>query len=115
MNQKLTDLEDVARQKAEGSYEAGLETCLTSYNGFLRVGLCEKNTFDDSPEERKSLYEDLLIKQGGFNFINNNYLDIILNEQANRAVSHTLFKSLNPIYEPSSCHRNSLKTSCLGL
>ncbi|KAK9454023.1 putative flavoprotein [Dipodascopsis uninucleata] len=52
------------------------------FGGFL-YSLDEKNTFDDSPEERESHFEKLW-HQGGFAYWVGNYKDMLLDAEANR-------------------------------
>jgi cation diffusion facilitator CzcD-associated flavoprotein CzcO len=86
MNQRVTDAEDVERKKREGYYEATFKLCYNTFGG-LAYQFHDKNTFDDTPEERKQLFEDLLIQKGGFNFMAGAYKDLMTDERANREVS----------------------------
>lgn len=43
----------------------------------------DRNTFDDTPEQRKAFYHDLLITQGGFRYWLNNYKDMLFDDAAN--------------------------------
>lgn len=43
----------------------------------------ERNTFDDTPEQRQAFYKDLLIDQGGFRFWLNTYKDMLFDDAAN--------------------------------
>lgn len=82
MNQGLLDPEEEARKKAEGKYEEEFEKTRHTFAGFPYTFL-EKNTFDDTPEEREATFHDLLIKKGGFRFWLNNYKDILFEQDAN--------------------------------
>ncbi|TGO22339.1 hypothetical protein BPAE_0172g00220 [Botrytis paeoniae] len=82
MNQGLLDPEEEAKKKAEGKYEEEFEKTRHTFAGFPYTFL-EKNTFDDTPEEREATFHDLLIKQGGFRFWLNNYKDILFEQDAN--------------------------------
>ncbi|KAF7951284.1 hypothetical protein EAE96_006606 [Botrytis aclada] len=82
MNQGLLDPEEEAKKKAEGWYEEEFEKTRHTFAGFPYTFL-EKNTFDDTPEEREATFHDLLIKQGGFRFWLNNYKDILFEQDAN--------------------------------
>ncbi|KAF7895414.1 hypothetical protein EAF00_007228 [Botryotinia globosa] len=82
MNQGLLDPEEEARKKAEGKYEEEFEKTRHTFAGFPYTFL-EKNTFDDTPEEREATFHDLLIKKGGFHFWLNNYKDILFDQDAN--------------------------------
>jgi len=83
MNQKVADPEEIANQKKEGYFQAAFDRCSKSFSGF-DYQLKNKKTFDDSPEDRKKVFETLLIKQGGFSFVLGCYQDMILDEKANR-------------------------------
>ncbi|KAH8760728.1 HK97 family phage prohead protease [Hyaloscypha sp. PMI_1271] len=52
------------------------------YGGFLYT-LYEKNTFDDSPEDREAFYHKLW-DYGGFRFWIGNYKDMLINADANK-------------------------------
>ncbi|TGO34425.1 hypothetical protein BHYA_0197g00020 [Botrytis hyacinthi] len=82
MNQGFLDPEEEARKKAEGKYEEEFEKTRHTFAGFPYTFL-EKNTFDDTPEEREATFHDLLIKKGGFRFWLNNYKDILFEQDAN--------------------------------
>ncbi|KAF7913051.1 uncharacterized protein EAF01_002072 [Botrytis porri] len=82
MNQGLLDPEEEARKKAEGKYEEEFEKTRHTFAGFPYTFL-EKNTFDDTPEEREATFHDLLINKGGFRFWLNNYKDILFEQDAN--------------------------------
>jgi len=86
MNQKKFTEEDVRKMKDEGGFENAFKSCYTTFAGFS-YDFLEKNTFDDSPEERKALYQNLLIEQGGFRFWLNTYKDMLFDEKANMEAS----------------------------
>lgn len=54
----------------------------TSFAGFM-YDWCERNTFDDSPEEREAFYERVW-KDGGFRYWVAVYKDNLLNAEANK-------------------------------
>jgi len=83
MKQKPNDLEELARQKKDGDLESIFDHCLTTFAGFT-FEFMVKNTFDDSPEERKKVFEDLLITQGGFRYWLGAYSDMLFDAKANR-------------------------------
>jgi hypothetical protein len=89
MVQLSVNLDGVKRDKAQGiDYKANFEACFKSYTGF-GLGFNGKNAFDDTPEERNKVYEDLL-KMGGFNLLLSGYQDLGINERANHEVSRAL-------------------------
>ncbi|KAK4998010.1 hypothetical protein LTR66_002681 [Elasticomyces elasticus] len=53
------------------------------FGGFL-YGFSEKNTFDDSPEEREAFYEKLW-QDGGFRYWLGNYKDYLFDPKANQS------------------------------
>ena len=55
---------------------------LTTFAGF-QYDFAEKNTFDDTPEEREAFYENLW-NNGGFEFWLATYKDMLYDENANR-------------------------------
>ncbi|KAF4762971.1 hypothetical protein N7455_010888 [Penicillium solitum] len=54
----------------------------TSFAGFL-YDWCERNTFDDTPEEREAFYESVW-KEGGFRYWVAVYKDNLINPEANK-------------------------------
>lgn len=56
------------------------ERCFAGFH----YDFCERNTFDDSPEEREVFFEDLW-KKAGFHMWLANYKDYLFDEKANRA------------------------------
>ena len=72
-----------AQEQAElkASFAAIRDTCNKSPSGFLHTH-SDKNTFDDSPEERQAFYERVW-QLGGFGKIISNYRDMTLNPAAN--------------------------------
>lgn len=56
---------------------------MTTFAGF-QYDFLQKNTFDDSPEEREAFYERLY-SNGGFEFWIANYKDLLFDAKANRA------------------------------
>lgn len=53
------------------------------FGGFLYT-FSEKNTFDDTPEEREAFYEKLW-QDGGFRYWLGNYKDYLFNKEANQS------------------------------
>lgn len=53
-----------------------------NFGGFM-YGWCERNTFDDTPEEREAFYESVW-KDGGFRYWVALYKDNLLNPEANK-------------------------------
>jgi len=83
MNQKFTDPAETERLKSEGYFEQEHDKCFKCFAGF-NFEFRTKGTFDDSLEERKRVFEDLLIKQGGFHYWLGAYNDMLFNPKANR-------------------------------
>ncbi|QSZ29015.1 hypothetical protein DSL72_003525 [Monilinia vaccinii-corymbosi] len=83
MNQELLDPEEEAKKKAdEGKYEEDFAKARTTTAGSACT-FQDKNTFDDTPEEREAFFHKLMIEQGGFRFSTNNYKDILRDQKAN--------------------------------
>ncbi|KAI9644788.1 hypothetical protein NHQ30_006815 [Ciborinia camelliae] len=82
MNQAPLDPEEEAKKKAEGKYEEELAKTRTTFAGFPYT-FQDKNTFDDTPEEREANFHKLMIEQGGFYFWLNNYKDLLYDQKAN--------------------------------
>ncbi|KAJ4313669.1 hypothetical protein N0V94_006839 [Neodidymelliopsis sp. IMI 364377] len=81
MMQKELTKEEQDRRKAE-EYETIFKNRLNTFAGF-QYDYIEKNTFDDSPEEREAFYEKLW-QNGGFEFWLANYKDLLFENKANR-------------------------------
>ncbi|KAB8291076.1 hypothetical protein EYC80_009764 [Monilinia laxa] len=82
MNQGLLDPEEEAKKKAEGKYEEEFAKTRNTFAGFTYT-FQDKDTFDDTPEEREAFFHKLMIEQGGFRFWLNNYRDILFDQRAN--------------------------------
>lgn len=86
MNQNMLDQDEHKKLKEDGSYERTFELLNSTFAGFA-YDFQDRNTFDDTPEQRRAFYEELLIKQGGFRFWLNTYKDMLFDMDANREVS----------------------------
>jgi len=67
MNQRLLDPEEEKKKKANGDYEKAFADTRKTFSGFT-YDFVEKNTFDDTPEDREKFYHKLLIEEGGFRY-----------------------------------------------
>lgn len=79
--QDLTKEEQDRRKQAD--YDKIFKHRLNTFAGF-QYDYIEKNTYDDSPEEREAFYEKLF-EAGGFEFWLANYKDLLFDNKANRA------------------------------
>ncbi|KAK6441046.1 hypothetical protein LTR95_002727 [Oleoguttula sp. CCFEE 5521] len=82
MNQQKLDPEEEDRKKKNGDYEKAFEDTRHTFSGF-RYDFIEKNTFDDSAEDREKFYNNLMNEQGGFRFWLNTYKDMLFDQDAN--------------------------------
>lgn len=82
MNQRQLDPEEEKKNKAEGKYEAAIKKTYQTFAGF-DYDFLQRNTFDDTPEEREAFFENLMVKQGGFRFWLGTYKDMLYDEAAN--------------------------------
>jgi len=82
MNQRLLDPKEEEEKKKRGEYEEAFKKLYTTFAGFT-YDFQERNTFDDTPEQREEFFEELMIKQGGFRFWLNTYKDMLKDEKAN--------------------------------
>ena len=64
------------------TFQDAFKTTSTTFSGF-HYDSQERNTFDDTPEERQRFYRRLLVEEGGFRFWLNNYKDLLWDEKAN--------------------------------
>lgn len=64
MNQRKLDPQEEEKKKANGDYEKAFNDTRKTFSGFT-YDFYEKNTMDDTPEDRKKFYHKLLIEQGG--------------------------------------------------
>lgn len=85
MNQHGLELEKNEQLKEEGKFEEAFKSTKNTFAGFT-YDFLPKKTFDDSPEERKKVYQELLIDGGGFRFWLNNYNDLFFDQKANLEV-----------------------------
>lgn len=83
MNQRKLDPKEEEEKKKNGTYEREIEKTRHTFAGFT-YDFLEKNTFDDSPEEREALYHKLMVEEGGFKFWLNTYKDMLFDEKANQ-------------------------------
>jgi cation diffusion facilitator CzcD-associated flavoprotein CzcO len=82
MNQQKLDPEEEDRKKKNGDYEKAFEDTRKTFSGF-RYDFVEKDTFDDSAEDREKFYHNLMVEQGGFRFWLNTYQDMLFDQKAN--------------------------------
>ncbi|KAK5084422.1 hypothetical protein LTR05_005498 [Lithohypha guttulata] len=83
MNQRQLDPKEEEEKKKNGTYEREIEKTRHTFAGFT-YDFLEKNTFDDSPEEREAFYHKLMVEEGGFKFWLNTYKDMLFDEKANQ-------------------------------
>lgn len=81
MNQQKLNPEEEEKKKKNGWYQQEIEKTRNTFAGFTYT-FVDKNTFDDTPEERERFYQEL-IDDGGFRFWLNGYKDIFTNQEAN--------------------------------
>ena len=82
MNQRQLDPQEEKKKKEDGTYERDIAKTRDTFAGFS-YDFSEKNTFDDTPEEREKFYHELLIERGGFRFWLNTYKDMLFDLKAN--------------------------------
>lgn len=82
MNQRKLDAQEEEKKKANGDYEKAMNDTRKTFSGFT-YDFVEKNTFDDSPEDREKFYHKLLIEQGGFHYWLNTYKDMLFDQKVN--------------------------------
>jgi cation diffusion facilitator CzcD-associated flavoprotein CzcO len=82
MNQRKLDPKEEEERKKSGEYEKAFDQCYKTFAGFT-YDFLEKNTFDDTPEEREKVYHNLMVEQGGFRFWLNTYKDMLYSQEAN--------------------------------
>jgi len=70
-----------AQDAARGGYEEFFKFRRTTFAGFP-FDFVDRNTFDDTPEQRKAFYDELY-KKGGFNFWLATYKDMLFDKEAN--------------------------------
>lgn len=76
------DISNEEQDQLKPLYKEIMEYRERSFAGF-HYDLCERNTFDDTPEERRALF-DKLWKQAGFALWLGGYKDYLVDEKANR-------------------------------
>jgi cation diffusion facilitator CzcD-associated flavoprotein CzcO len=79
MQQKEITQEEQEQRKAQ--YPEIYKDRMKTFAGF-QYDFVERNTFDDTPEEREAFYEERFQK-GGFEFWLANYKDLLFNKEAN--------------------------------
>ncbi|KAK6413036.1 hypothetical protein LTR81_012964 [Elasticomyces elasticus] len=82
MHQRKLDPKEEEQKKANGDYEKAFNDTRKTFSGFT-YDFVDKNTFDDSPEEREKFYHKLLIEQGGFHYWLNTYKDMLFDQASN--------------------------------
>ena len=82
MNQRMLDEKEEEKKKADGKYEEAFAKTFDTFSGF-DYGFYEKNTFDDTPEERERFFNEQLNVRGGFQYWLGNYKDSLYNLKAN--------------------------------
>ena len=80
MQQKPLTREE--QQSRKPKYPEIYKNRMTTFAGF-QYDFLQKNTFDDSPEEREAFYEKMY-DNGGFEFWLANYKDLLFDKEANR-------------------------------
>jgi cation diffusion facilitator CzcD-associated flavoprotein CzcO len=83
MNQRKIDSDDDRQKKASGWYDDAFRACRKTGGGMPYESL-DRRTFDDTPEQRQAVWDDL-ISQGGFRFWVGSYKDLSTNQAANDA------------------------------
>jgi cation diffusion facilitator CzcD-associated flavoprotein CzcO len=81
MNQHKLDPAEEERKKKDGTYEKLINDTRSTFAGFT-YDFADKDTFDDSPEDREKFYNKLWT-EGGFRFWLNGYKDLFFNLDAN--------------------------------
>ncbi|KAJ4617856.1 hypothetical protein HRR85_002843 [Exophiala dermatitidis] len=82
MNQRKLDPAEEEKKKKDGTYEKEMEKTRHTFAGFT-YDFVDRNTFDDTPEEREKFYHKLMIEEGGFMFWLANYKDMLFDLKAN--------------------------------
>ena len=86
------------QQNKEG-YEQFFKDRMKTFAGF-QYDFVDRNTFDDSPEEREKFFEERW-KNGGFEFWLATYKDMLFDEKANREAYNFWAKKTRPrIHDP---------------
>lgn len=82
MNQRPLDEKEEQEKKAAGKYEEEFAKTRKTFAGFT-YDFVQRNTFDDTPEEREKFYHDLLVNEGGFRYWLSTYKDMLFDQKAN--------------------------------
>ncbi|KAF2723927.1 cyclohexanone monooxygenase [Polychaeton citri CBS 116435] len=82
MNQHKLDPEVEEKRKKDGTYEKLMNDTRKTFAGFY-YDFLQRETFEDSPEDREKFYHKLLVEQGGFRFWLNTYKDMLFDQKAN--------------------------------
>lgn len=82
MYQRKLDPKEEEEKKKAGFYEEMHEKTRHTFSGFP-YDFAEKNTFEDSPEEREKFYHKLLVEEGGFRYWLATYKDMLFDQKAN--------------------------------
>lgn len=81
MRQAKLDEEDQQKKKENGFYEEQFKLTRTTFSGFT-YDFVDRNTFDDTEEEREAFYQKLW-DMGGFRFWLATYKDMLFDSKAN--------------------------------
>lgn len=82
MNQRKLDYDEEQEKKKSGWYDEKIAETRKTFAGFA-YDFLDKNTFDDSEEEREKLYHKLMVEEGGFKFWLATYKDMLFDLKAN--------------------------------
>jgi len=82
MNQCTLDPKEEEKKKANGDYEKAMNDTRKTFSGFT-YDFIDRNTFDDSPEDREKFYHKLMVEEGGFRYWLNTYKDMLFDQKAN--------------------------------
>lgn len=83
MNQKPLDPNMNLKLKSDGNFDSTFNMLTGTFAGF-QYDFIQRDTFDDSPEEREKVFRNLLVEEGGFRYWLAGYRDLFFNEDANR-------------------------------
>ncbi|KAI9671786.1 MAG: hypothetical protein M1831_003314 [Alyxoria varia] len=82
MNQQPLEHTRNEQLKKEGKFDEAFDMTYKTFAGF-QYDFVDRNTFDDTPEERQEFYNHLLHDIGGFAFWLSTYKDMLYDEKAN--------------------------------
>lgn len=100
MNQRKLDPKEEEQKKKDGTYEAQIEKTRHTFAGFT-YDFVQRNTFDDTPEEREKFYHSLMVEDGGFKFWLATYKDMLFDLKANEQAYNFWRKQvLNRLKDP---------------